>query len=239
VTGASSGIGRAVAIEASRHGATVALVARRADLLDEVLSQLEGDGHIAVPFDLADHEATPAMVRSVADAIGPLDALVHAAGIHSAAPLRTVTPEHVTHLFDINVTSAVMLAKGFRHKQVRGATPSIVLLSSTVAVAGQPGVSIYSATKGAIAALTRSLALEVAREGIRVNNVSPGIVNTELTDGLRKSVGAEAFEQIENAHPLGFGEPQDVANAILYLISPVSRWVTGSSLVIDGGYTAQ
>jgi NAD(P)-dependent dehydrogenase (short-subunit alcohol dehydrogenase family) len=179
------------------------------------------------------------MVRKVADGFGGLDGLVHSAGAHSTLPLRSIGSADVRELFDVNVTTAFMLAKGFRHKQVRNSESSIVFLSSAVGLVGQPGVSVYSATKGAIAALTRSLALELAREGIRVNCVCPGVVNTEMTDGLRERIGEQGFQKVADSHPLGLGEASDVSNAILYLLSRASRWVTGSSLCVDGGYTAQ
>lgn len=239
VTGASSGIGRSVAELAAQHGARVVAVARRDELLRNVVEGLAGDGHEAVPFDVLDFEAIPAMLRSVVDAVGPLDGLVHAAGIHSATPLRTLTAESTQHMFDINVTSGLMLAKGFRHKQVRGPKPSIVFLSSAVALVGEPGVSVYSATKGAVAAMSRSLALELLREDIRCNAIAAGVVTTEMTDGIRAAVGPLAWERIENAHPMGLGTAADVARAVLYLLSPASSWVVGSTLVVDGGYTAQ
>ena len=239
VTGATSGIGREAAILASRHGARIAMVARREDALNHVAALLEGDGHLTVPYDLTDTDRIPAMVRGISDQMGGLDGLVHAAGAHSAMPLRNINAVAVRDLFDLNVTTAFMLAKGFRHKQVRKPASSIVLLSSAVGLVGQPGVSVYSATKGAILSMTKSLALELAREGIRVNAVCPGVVNTAMTRGLERAVGQHGFQTVINAHPLGLGEPLDVANAILFLLSPSSRWMTGSALTVDGGYTAQ
>ena len=239
VTGASSGIGREAALLASQYGARIALLARRVDDLEDLVGRLPGEGHIIVPYDLTDTDGIPEMVRSVADRLGGLDGLVHAAGRHLTLPLRSVSSSNIHELFDINVAAAIMLAKGFRHKQVRKPSASLVLLSSAVGLVGQPGVSVYSATKGAIITLTKSLALELAREDIRVNCVCPGVVMTAMTQGIRDRIGEEGFHAVTDAHPLGLGEPSDIANAILFLLSSSSRWITGASLSVDGGYTAQ
>lgn len=239
VTGASSGIGRATAIAASRYGARVVLLARNANALAAVKADLEGAGHISHAFDLQDLEAIPGIVREISDAVGGLDGLVHCAGLQSTIPLNVLNVEEFQRMNDLNVVAAMMLAKGFRHKQVRKAGSSIVFLSSVLGMVGQTGVSGYSATKGAVESLTRSLALELVRDGVRVNSVSPGVVETEMTAAFRETIGLAHFERIEASHPLGIGSAADIANAILYLLSPASRWVTGSNLVIDGGYTAQ
>lgn len=238
ITGASSGIGRAAAIAASAQGARVALVARRAEQLDETLGMLEGEGHIALPSDLGDYASIPALLRRAADALGPLSGLVHAAGVHAVTPLLATTPSRVTGLFEANVTTSVMLAKAFRSPKVRAEAASIVFMSSAVGLTGEAGVSAYAASKAAVAALGRSLGLELASDGIRVNSIAAGIVHTPLTDGIRSKVGAEAWAAIERAHPLGLGTPEDVAAAALFLVSSASKWVTGTTLVIDGGYTA-
>jgi NAD(P)-dependent dehydrogenase (short-subunit alcohol dehydrogenase family) len=239
ITGATSGIGRETALQASRMGATVALTARRAEVLDEVLLSLDGAGHTAVPCDLTDTAAIPELVRTVADRLGGLDGLVHAAGVHSTVRLRDVQAGHVNELMNTNVTTAFMLAKGFRHKQVRGPSPSMVFLSSAAGLVGQPGVSVYAASKGAIVSFTKSLAMELAREGIRVNCVCPGVVETAMTDDLRVVIGETAFEQVRSLHPLGIGTALDVANSIVFLLSDASQWITGTALRVDGGYTAR
>ena len=239
VTGATSGIGRAVAIAASSYGARVVLVARRGAELNTVLESLKGPGHLVAPYDLLDFEGLPAFLDSVVSQVGPIDCVVHAAGVHATMPLKSTTAARVSEMLEMNITTAVMLAKAFRHKQVRGKSPSLVLLSSAVGIVGQPAVSVYSATKGAISALVRSLALELAREGIRVNCIAPGVVETPLTDALHASIGDAAFDEVVAAHPLGIGSADDVANAALYLASSASGWVTGSTLVVDGGYTAR
>jgi 3-oxoacyl-[acyl-carrier protein] reductase len=240
VTGASSGIGRETSILLSRLGANLVLVARRADALAETERLLEGNGHRSVPYDLTATDGIPAWMKTLAAGGGCLNGLVHSAGIHLTRPLRVLTQAHLDEVMRVNVGAAVALAKGFRQKGVVGEKGgSMVLLSSVMGLVGQPGVSIYAASKGALIALCRSLALELAREQIRLNCVSPGQVHTEMAQRQRETLTPEQSAAIEAMHPLGIGRALDVAYAIAFLLADTGRWITGSTLVVDGGYTAQ
>ncbi|MDQ4214239.1 SDR family NAD(P)-dependent oxidoreductase [Microbacterium capsulatum] len=239
ITGASSGIGRAIAVQASKRGATVALIARRESELHAVQQELAGSGHVVIVADVADDDEVGRILPEAVAALGPLNVLVHAAGVHQVTPLRAVSAATARRMFDVNVTSAVMLAKSFRRKDVRADEANIVFLSSAIGLVGGSGVSVYAATKSAVASLTQSLALELAREKIRVNAIAAGIVTTPLTEELHARLGGEVWARIEDAHPLGIGTADDVASAALFLASPAARWITGSVLSVDGGYTAQ
>lgn len=238
VTGASSGIGRASAIAASEQGARVALISRRAEQLSETLSLMSGEGHICISADLDDLVAIPEVLKSASAELGPLSGMVHAAGVHAVTPLRTLSLRQLQAILETNISQSVLLAKAFRNPKVRAEDASIVFMSSAAALKGEAGVSVYAATKAAVASLGRSLALELAPERIRVNSIAAGIVETPMSDGIRSKIGSDAWDSIRQEHPLGLGTPEDIANAVLFLLSDASRWVTGTTLVVDGGYTA-
>jgi len=239
VTGASSGIGRDTAVLLSELGARLVLTGRDPARLDDTLAELAGRGHSVEPFDLRTADGIPGWVRTIASKTGPLGGLVHCAGVHSHRPLRILDAEKFEEVQRINVTASMMLAKGFRQKGCCTAGASIVLLSSVAGLVGQPGIAAYAASKAAVSGLTRCLAVELAAERIRVNCIAPAMVKTEMAEHLFRSLTAEQVISIELEHPLGIGRPRDVANAAAFLLSDAARWITGSILVVDGGFTAR
>jgi NAD(P)-dependent dehydrogenase (short-subunit alcohol dehydrogenase family) len=239
VTGASSGIGRETAHLISQLGGRVVLVGRNEERLAETLQLLPGEVHRAEPFNLSLVDEIPRWLKSISASSGPLDGLVHSAGIHKLRPVRTLSSQTVEEVMRINVGAAIGLAKGFSQKGVFAPGGSIVFLSSIAGLTGQAGLAAYAASKGAIVALTRALAVELAGEHIRVNCVAPGVVQTEMGQGLLGMLTPEQGAALEAMHLLGFGRPRDVAYAIAFLLAETARWITGTVLVVDGGYTAQ
>jgi NAD(P)-dependent dehydrogenase (short-subunit alcohol dehydrogenase family) len=239
VTGASSGIGRSTSVVLSQLGARVVLVGRNRDRLSETLTMLEGSGHGIEAFDLARTDDSPEWLKSVSESHGRIHGLAHCAGAQILLPLRMLKTQHVEEQLRINVVSAIMLAKAFRQKGVNDSGGAMVLVSSVMGEVGAPGRSVYCASKGALHSLTKALALELAKEGIRVNCVAPGAVETEMVEGARETLGEAGMEEVRKLHPLGFGSPRDVAHAIAFLLADTGRWITGSIQFVDGGYTAQ
>ena len=239
ITGASSGIGRACAIECSKAGAEILAFGRDEERLAETISSLEGEGK-AFSVDLTNTDEVDEVMKELENDGVKIDGVIHSAGISTTLPLRMITLEKIQPLFEVNVSSAIYLSKWVtRKKLVPENGSSIVFLSSVMGSVGEAGKTIYSITKGAVLAASRSMAVELASKKIRVNCISPGVVETPMTDSAVYSRNEDARKKIEDLHPLGLGKPEDVANAAIYLLSDASKWVTGTNLFVDGGYTAR
>lgn len=242
ITGASSGIGQACAVACSQAGARVLACGRNEARLQGTLAQLDKQhlNHRALLMELTHPEEVDAIMGGLQDEGVNINGFVHCAGVSTTLPLRNFKPEHMQQMFNTNVTAALYLAKWVTKKKfVPESEQSIVLMSSVMGNLGESGKCMYSATKGALQAVARSLAVELASKKIRVNTISPGVVETPMSQNAVYSRNEEARKAIEEMHPLGLGRPDDVAAGVLFLISPASRWVTGVNLVVDGGYSSK
>ena len=238
VTGASSGIGRETCICLSQLGAKVILVSRNREKLDQVALNLEGTGHLVQPFDLTLTDEIPNWLDEIVKISGPLDGIVHSAGISETRPLRIWDTKNTDAMMKINLYPCFALAKGFRRRTCHSQGASLVFLSSIAAISGRPGLAVYTASKAAIVGLTKCLARELIPDALRVNCVAPAMVQTDMADMLHQNLTKEQVDHIVSSHPMGFGKPRDVANSIAFLLSDASRWITGITLVADGGCTA-
>lgn len=231
VTGASSGIGRSTAIHCSLMGAQVIITGRNEERLAYTYDLLNGNGHQQIVADLTDDESLNLLIESV----DGLDGLVLCAGQGMNSPFSYNTKEKYNLIFDVNFFSPVELLRLLVKKKKMNKGASVVFVSSIGGISTFPfGNSAYGATKAAISSTMKSCALELAPKKIRVNSVNPGMVNTNLIHS--GSITEEQLELDKQKYPLKrYGEPEDIAYGIIYLLSNASSWVTGHSLVIDGG----
>jgi NAD(P)-dependent dehydrogenase (short-subunit alcohol dehydrogenase family) len=239
VTGASSGIGAATARALGATGASVLLVGRDGDRLAEAARATQARGGRAeiASVDLDDLDATAELPGRAVTAFGSLHGIVHTASLFDPLPLADTTPASLEQQWRTNVAAPLMLTKAAVPHLGEGS--SIVFIGSTTGSVGFPGCSAYSATKGAVDSLTRALAVEFAPSGIRVNLVVPGYVRTPM---LQPHLDAnEGYEEwIVGRTPQGrIGGPDEVASSILFMLSPLSQYVDGATLVADGGWIAQ
>ena len=178
VTGASSGLGEGIARVLSELGAKIIVHGRDKERIDKTLSLLAGSGHIGAAFDLVNYDEIPGWITGLVNKVGPLYGVVHSAGILTVMPVKVLSKKTLAPMVDVNVNAAIMLAKALRMPANRVDGANIVFISSVMAFAGATGQVAYSATKGALVALTKSMAIEFVRDGVRVNCVAPGAVRT-------------------------------------------------------------
>lgn len=233
VTGASSGIGRAVAVECAKEGAGLVITGRNEERLQETYKNLYGAGHKLIVSDLTDEQG----IERILEFTPELDGVVHVAGILNYAPFQFITKEKLDEAFSVNFFAPAMLSQKLVKKRMIKRGASIVFISSVNGVyCSFVATGIYASTKGAINGLVKGMALDLAERHIRVNSVCPGMIET----GLMKEgeVTEDQIAEDKKRYPLRrYGKPEEVAYAVIYLLSDASGWVTGTSLLIDGGYT--
>ena len=238
VTGASKGIGASIAMHLAAEGAAVVVnYSSSKEGADRVVGEIKGNGGkaIAVQANVAKEADIRRLFEESKKAFGRIDILVNNAGIYEFAPLEEVTAEHFHRQFDLNVLGLI-LASREAVKLFGPAGGNIINISSVAATVAMPGASVYSATKAAVDAITKSLAKELGPRKIRVNAINPGMVETE---GVRAAgiSSSEIRTQVESQTPLGrIGQPRDIAPAAVFLASADSDWITGETFHIAGGY---
>lgn len=243
VTGASAGIGRACCVLLASLGARVILSGRNTDELEQTLALMqacehEQQSHIVAPFDMSDVDGIADWITSLKQEHGDIKGLVHCAGVQITKSVRAFDQAFFDHTMRTNLASAMALAKGFRKKRDKSVQGSIVLVASIAGLIGQAGNIVYGASKAGMISATRGLAMELLRDNIRVNCVAPALVETEMAEKTRQSMTPAQFQHIIDQHPMGIGTPEDVANAIAFLLSDSARWINAVCLPVEGGYLA-
>lgn len=245
VTGGGTGIGRATAILLAEEGAHVAVVGRRESRLLQTASDIRDHGGSAhqIPGDISMVIETERIVKEAVDQFGGLDILVNNAGVYRGARITEITEDDYDYIMDINLKGTFFMCKYAIPEMKKRGKGAIINVGSALGIRGwkDASTSVYSTSKGGVAMLTKVLALEVAKDQIRVNCVCPAIVETEVfeTLGIPKDEIPERFKKWNSFHPLGRnGQPEEVAMAVLYFASDDSSWATGSVFNLDGGVTA-
>ena len=233
ITGASSGIGKAAAIECSKMGAKVIITARNVERLGQTIKQMAGSDHEYIQADLSRYED----IKKLVDNVPEIDGLVNNAGISKPILAQFISEEVVNAIFSVNTFAPIYLTQRLlKQKRIKN-KGSIVFTSSISGLAcSEVGESLYSASKAAINGFVKGAAIELATKGIRLNTVNPGLIDTNIFDeGI---ITKEQLEEKKKKYPLRrFGKPEEVAYAIIYFLSDASLWTTGANLIIDGGYT--
>lgn len=233
ITGASSGIGKAIAIECSKMGAIVFITGRNKYRLNETFNSLATGKHVQLVCNLDN----PEEMQSLIEKLPPLDGIVHCAGISSHKPFNFLKNEDFSEMFDINFFVPSKLSIGLLKSKKINRNGSIVFITSISGIlTSYYGGSLYSSTKGALNGIIKGMALDLAAKKIRVNGVMPAMVETEIMS--QGAVTSEQFDEDIKKYPLRrYGKPEEVAYAAIYLLSDASSWTTGSNILIDGGRT--
>lgn len=240
ITGAGSGIGKAIAGLCYEYGAKLLLIDKNEQGLLESAAQMDPTKVCTKAFDLTNYADLESIVAHAADKLGLFSGFCHSAGFEYTLPIKSMTPKHYMELFAVNTIAAFELSRILsKKKYLRESGASFVFIASIMGIVGRPGLTGYAASKGALISGAKSMALELAAKKIRVNCVSPGTVRTDLIEKMLANLEPEQREKRLSDFPLGIGNPEDVANIVVFLLSERSKWITGANFTIDGGYTAK
>lgn len=240
VTGAASGIGRQCAIDFSYAGANLVLL----DINEEQLAVTSVLCNPKVKCnayqcDLVDTEGLENIVGKTVAENGLINGMVHCAGLEKTLPYNKLSVTDYNRIYQINVVGAMKLLSLLTQKNNRAENAKYVLIASITAIVGRPGVAAYAASKGALVSIVKTIALEMASKGLTINCISPGTILTPLMQSMMEALTEEQQAERIAGFPLGLGQPSDIANTAMFLLSDGARWITGQNIVVDGGYTAR
>lgn len=241
ISGAASGIARQCAISCSKMGARLILLDLNEEGLKETMTMVERpENHYSAVVNLTDRERVKEVITEGVAKVGKVNGLLNCAGISTTLPLNAVKEDTLDKFFKVNVYTGYYLTQEIcRRANLSEDGASVVFFSSVAGSYGEAGKSVYGMTKGALKAVAKSLAVELARKNVRVNSISPGVIVTPINQNLPHIADPEKRAALEAQHLLGLGKTTDIANACIYLLSDAARWVTGINLFVDGGFTAR
>lgn len=240
ITGASSGIGKQCALTFSQLGANIILVARNKERLKQTFNELKKGNHISFARDITEYDKLEEIINISVGKVGKISGFVHSAGVDKLLPFKLIEPAIYEEMFATNTISGFEIARIIsKKKYINSEGASFVFISSIMGILGQIGKIAYCSSKGAVVSGVKAMALELASKKIRVNSILPAVVETEMSKQVLGNLSEKSREEILNMHPLGLGKPDDIAYACTFLLSDTSRWITGTNLIVDGGYSAR
>jgi len=240
ITGASSGIGRECVITCVKMGAQVILIDRNLKELEKTSALVGDKKSLYYGSDVTDYPNLEVIIKDAVSKLGKISGFIHSAGIGMTKPIKLLKIEDYIKVISINTISAFEIVRILSKKSnLPEDGASYVFISSVMGKFGDTGNVAYCSSKGALLPGAKAMALELARKRIRINCVLPGVVKTEMSEKLFETITEEAKEDLMKKHPLGFGRPNDVALACVYLLSDAAKWITGTDLFVDGGYSCQ
>ena len=240
VTGASSGIGKKCAEVFAEGGASLIMIARNLEKLDELQKKLPGNNHLIYNIDLVEYNKIEPCIDDAVSKVGKISGFVHSAGSEITKPIKSMLVSDYEKLFSINTLSAFEIVRIIsKKKNLPEEGASYVFIAALIGLIGRPALLGYGATKGALIAGAKTIALELAGKKVRTNCISPGFIQTEMMDKLRTILSEDEITRLKSEYPLGLGKPEDIAYAAVYLLADESKWMTGSNLIIDGGFLSR